>query len=79
MTSSVAAIRGGENQEDRDYTEDDWTNVDAVAAYPQSKTLAEQGKALGLLHDFQPGSAIDLHAGPFPWVSTGPGWSRYRW
>ncbi|MCB0829464.1 MAG: NAD-dependent epimerase/dehydratase family protein, partial [Solirubrobacterales bacterium] len=42
MTSSVAAIRGGENQEDRDYTEDDWTNVDAVAAYPQSKTLAEQ-------------------------------------
>ena len=42
MTSSVAAIRGGENPEDRFYTEDDWTDVDAVAAYPQSKTLAEQ-------------------------------------
>jgi nucleoside-diphosphate-sugar epimerase len=42
MTSSVAAIRGGVNQEDRPYTEEDWTDIDAVAAYPQSKTLAEQ-------------------------------------
>ena len=42
MTSSVAAIRGGENPEDRFYNEDDWTDVNAVAAYPQSKTLAEQ-------------------------------------
>ena len=38
--------------------------------------LAEQGEALGLFHDFQPGSAIDLHAGPFPGsrpVPAGPG------
>ena len=42
MTSSVAAIRGGDRQEDRPFTEDDWTDVSAVAAYPQSKTLAEQ-------------------------------------
>jgi nucleoside-diphosphate-sugar epimerase len=42
MTSSVAAIRGGDKQEDRPYTEEDWTDVHAVAAYPQSKTLAEQ-------------------------------------
>lgn len=42
MTSSVAAIRGGASPDDRPYTEDDWTDVDAVAAYAQSKTLAER-------------------------------------
>lgn len=42
MTSSVAAIRGGEKPEDRPYTEEDWTEVDKVEAYPQSKTLAEE-------------------------------------
>ncbi|MBN8868127.1 MAG: aldehyde reductase [Solirubrobacterales bacterium] len=41
MTSSVAAIRGGENQENRPYIEEDWTDVARVSAYPQSKTLAE--------------------------------------
>jgi len=41
MTSSVAAIRGGENPDDRPYTEADWTNVEKAAPYAQSKTLAE--------------------------------------
>ncbi|MCB0868459.1 MAG: aldehyde reductase [Solirubrobacterales bacterium] len=41
MTSPVAAIRGGNNQEDRVCSELDWTDIDKVSAYPQSKTLAE--------------------------------------
>lgn len=39
MTSSVAAIRG--TPKEGAYTEDDWTNVETVSAYAQSKTLAE--------------------------------------
>lgn len=42
MTSSVAAIRGSGNPKDGAYTEDDWTDVESVAAYAQSKTLAEK-------------------------------------
>ncbi len=42
MTSSVAAIRGSGTPRQGAYTEDDWTNVETVAAYAQSKTLAEE-------------------------------------
>ncbi len=42
MTSSVAAIRGSGTPKGTPYTEEDWTDVDSVAAYAQSKTLAEQ-------------------------------------
>lgn len=42
MTSSVAAIRGGGTAKSGAYTEDDWTNVETVGAYAQSKTLAEE-------------------------------------
>lgn len=42
MTSSVAAIRGSGTPKGGAYTEDDWTNVETVAAYAQSKTLAEE-------------------------------------
>ena len=42
MTSSVAAIRGSGTPKGGAYTEDDWTDVETVAAYAQSKTLAEE-------------------------------------
>lgn len=42
MTSSVAAIRGSGTPKGDAYTEEDWTNVETVAAYAQSKTLAEE-------------------------------------
>lgn len=42
MTSSVAAVHGRGTQKARSYTEDDWTNVETVGAYAQSKTLAEE-------------------------------------
>ncbi len=41
MTSSVAAIRGSDVPPGHLFTEDDWTNVETVAPYAQSKTLAE--------------------------------------
>jgi dihydroflavonol-4-reductase len=41
MTSSVAAIRGSGEPKGSLYTEEDWTDVESVDAYPQSKTLAE--------------------------------------
>lgn len=41
MTSSVAAIRGSGVAKASPYTEDDWTDVQTVSPYAQSKTLAE--------------------------------------
>lgn len=41
MTSSVAAIRGSGTPKGSAYVEEDWTDVEKVAAYAQSKTLAE--------------------------------------
>lgn len=49
MTSSVAAIRGSEFPSDAPYTEEDWTDVETVSAYAQSKTLAERA-AWDLVH-----------------------------
>jgi dihydroflavonol-4-reductase len=44
LTSSVAAMRGGNEGIDRPLTEADWTNLDApkLTPYVQSKTLAER-------------------------------------
>jgi len=42
QVSSVAAISSGHNGENKVFTEDDWTNLDKVGAYPKSKTLAER-------------------------------------
>jgi dihydroflavonol-4-reductase len=41
QVSSNAAISSGHNGENRTFTEDDWTILDKVGAYPKSKTLAE--------------------------------------
>jgi dihydroflavonol-4-reductase len=41
QVSSNAAISSGHNGENRTFTEDDWTMLDKVGAYPKSKTLAE--------------------------------------
>jgi dihydroflavonol-4-reductase len=41
QVSSVAAISSGHNGENKTFTEDDWTILDKVGAYPKSKTLAE--------------------------------------
>jgi nucleoside-diphosphate-sugar epimerase len=43
MTSSFAAIGFGRGDSEREFTEDDWTNVDAdgLSAYIQSKPIAE--------------------------------------
>jgi dihydroflavonol-4-reductase len=41
QVSSVAAISSGHNGENKTFTEDDWTMLDKVGAYPKSKTLAE--------------------------------------
>lgn len=42
QVSSVAAISSGHNGENKTFTEDDWTNLDKIGAYPKSKTLAER-------------------------------------
>ena len=42
QVSSNAAISSGHDGENKVFTEDDWTNLDKVGAYPKSKTLAER-------------------------------------
>jgi dihydroflavonol-4-reductase len=42
QVSSNAAISSGHNGENKTFTEEDWTNLDKVGAYPKSKTLAER-------------------------------------
>jgi nucleoside-diphosphate-sugar epimerase len=44
LTSSFAAISYGHGEVDREFTEDDWTNIDGdgVTAYVKSKVLAER-------------------------------------
>lgn len=42
QVSSNAAISSGHEGENKTFTEDDWTNLDKVGAYPKSKTLAER-------------------------------------
>jgi dihydroflavonol-4-reductase len=44
LTSSVAAINEGHDNEDRMFNEKDWTNVDSkkVLFYSKSKTVAEK-------------------------------------
>lgn len=41
QVSSNAAISSGHNGENKTFTEEDWTYLDKVGAYPKSKTLAE--------------------------------------
>lgn len=42
QVSSNAAISSGHEGENKTFTEEDWTNLDKVGAYPKSKTLAER-------------------------------------
>ncbi|MBL8101121.1 MAG: aldehyde reductase [Anaerolineales bacterium] len=42
QVSSNAAISSGHEGENKIFTEEDWTNLDRVGAYPKSKTLAER-------------------------------------
>ena len=49
QVSSNAAISSGHDGENRTFTEEDWTDLDKVGAYPKSKTLAERAAALGAL------------------------------
>lgn len=42
QVSSVAAISSGHNGENKTFTEEDWSKLDKIGAYPKSKTLAER-------------------------------------
>jgi nucleoside-diphosphate-sugar epimerase len=42
QVSSVAAITAGHAGENKVFTEDDWSNLENISAYPKSKTLAER-------------------------------------
>lgn len=44
LTSSVAAIKAGHDEENKAFSEDDWSNLDGaqVTTYAKSKTLAER-------------------------------------
>ncbi|MBE0672001.1 MAG: aldehyde reductase [Anaerolineales bacterium] len=42
QVSSNAAISSGHEGENKTFTEEDWTNLDKVGAYPKSKTFAER-------------------------------------
>lgn len=42
QVSSNAAISSGHDGENKTFTEEDWTDLDKVGAYPKSKTLAER-------------------------------------
>jgi len=43
LTSSVAAIQGGHREKEREFTENDWSDLRGnIDAYAKSKTLAEQ-------------------------------------
>lgn len=42
QVSSVAAISSGHSGENKTFTEDDWSKLESIGAYPKSKTLAER-------------------------------------
>jgi nucleoside-diphosphate-sugar epimerase len=59
QVSSNAAISSGHEGENKTFTEEDWTNLDKVGAYPKSKTLAERA-AWDFIHGSENTSKMEL-------------------
>jgi dihydroflavonol-4-reductase len=59
IVSSVAAVAGGHEGENRTFTEADWTDIGKAGAYPKSKTLAERA-AWDFIHSAENTNKMEL-------------------